>query len=397
VHFVGGRHVLHVASVDERHLLRAEADARARAVHRGVAAADHHHAAPFVVRILKAERGGVQIVEAVDHPFGIFARDAEVVRVVAADRHDHRVVALRLQVGGGEVATEHLVALESAAESRDRLVLAVEHLDLRQAVLRDSVTQHTARLRILLEDRDVVAGNQEVEGGGCAGGTGADHGDALPRLRLQFERKRRIDVLVPHRLQHLIAGVAVAVADRDRFVHFVATAVVLARRRADASEDARERDGALEDPRRLAELRLGVRLQEAGDVDVARALVLARWQAVGVVVAEDQLQVGATDLAQPIGLRGDHRRRFRLSRTADLRRVAPLHVDDTHATGAEPRQFRVVAEGRHLDAVRATDLEDRLAFERFELPSVDLHIERRRALRALRAARGEHPLERLAL
>ena len=37
---------------------------------------------------------------------------------------------------------------------------------------------------------------------------------------------------------------------------------------------------------------LGVRLEEARDVDVARALVLARRQAVGVVVAEDQLEVG---------------------------------------------------------------------------------------------------------
>ena len=41
------------------------------------------------------------------------------------------------------------------------------------------------------------------------------------------------------RLQDLVAGVAVAVADRDRLVHLVAAAVILARGGADAAQDAR--------------------------------------------------------------------------------------------------------------------------------------------------------------
>jgi len=93
-----------------------------------------------------------------------------------------------------------------------------------------------------------------------------------------------------------VAGVAMAVADGDCLVHLVAAAVLLARCRADSAKDRGERDGALEDARRLAELALGVGLEEARDVDVARALVLTRRQAVGVVVAEDQLEVGP---AQP--------------------------------------------------------------------------------------------------
>ena len=151
-----------------------------------------------MIRILKAECGGVQIVESVNDPFSIFARNAEVVRVVAADRHDHRVVALRLQVGGGEVTPEHLAALKSAAESCDRLVLAIKHLNLWQAVLRNSVTEHAAWLWVFFEDRDVVASNQQVEGGRCTSGAGADHSNALPSLWLQLKRKWRIDVLVPH-------------------------------------------------------------------------------------------------------------------------------------------------------------------------------------------------------
>ena len=103
-----------------------------------------------------------------------------------------------------------------------------------------------------------------------------------------------------------------AVADRDRFVNFVATTVVFAWCWADASKDAWEWNGPLEDARRLAELRFSVCLQESWDVNVARTLVLARWQAVRVVIAEDELQVGATNLAKSIGLRCDHCRRFRL-------------------------------------------------------------------------------------
>ena len=303
MHFVGGWHVLHVAAVDEGDLLGPLAHARSSAVHRGVAATNHDDAASLVVWVCEAERSGVQIVETVDDAVGVFAWNAEVVGVVAADRNDDAVVALRLQVGDGEVATEHLAALEAAAESRDRLVLTVEHLNLWQSVLRNAVAQHAAWLWIFLEDGDVVSGNEQVVRGRCAGWARADYRNALPCLWLQFEWHRWIEIFIPHCLQHLVAGVAVAVANRDRLVYLVATAVILAWRRADATEDAWEWNGAFEDARRLAELRLSVRLQESRNVDVARALVLAWRQAVGVVVAEDQLKVGAADLANAIGLR----------------------------------------------------------------------------------------------
>ena len=148
-----------------------------------------------------------------------------------------------------------------------------------------------------------MAGNKQVVRSGCARWTRTNHGDALTSLRLQLKWHRWIEILIPHCLQHLVASVTVAIANRDRLVYLVATAVVFAWRRADATEDAWEWNGALEDACRLAELRLCVRLQESRDVDVARALVLAWWQAVGVVVAEDQLKVGAANLANAIGLR----------------------------------------------------------------------------------------------
>ena len=61
------------------------------------------------------------------------------------------------------------VADDLAAEPRDRLVLGLEDLDLGQAVLRDAVAEHPARRRVALEDRHVVAGEQQVVRGGHAG------------------------------------------------------------------------------------------------------------------------------------------------------------------------------------------------------------------------------------
>ena len=236
------------------------------------------------------------------HLGGVLARDAQLVRVVAADRDEDRVEALVGQVVEREVAPEAGVADDLAAEPGDRLVLGLEDLDLRQAVLRDAVAEHPARRRVALEDGHVVAGDQQVVGRGHAGRPGADDRGPPAGRRLELERDRRVDVLVEHRLDDLVAGVAVAVADGDRLVDLVAPAVLLARRRADPAEDARERDRPLEDPGRLAPVRLGVRLEEARDVDVARALVLAGRQAVRVVVAEDQLEVRPAQPADLLGL-----------------------------------------------------------------------------------------------
>ena len=110
----------------------------------------------------EAECSRVQVVESVDDAVSVFARNAEVVRVVAADSNDDAVVALRLQVGDGEVAAKHLAAFESASKSRDRLVLAVKNLNLWQTVLRNAVAQHAAWLWVFLKDGDIVSGNEQV-------------------------------------------------------------------------------------------------------------------------------------------------------------------------------------------------------------------------------------------
>ncbi len=299
-----GRHVLHVAAIDERDVLHSLPDRGPGAVHGREAAADDDHVASLVARVWQAEGGRAQVLQAVDHAVGRLIGDVELVGVVAADGDDRGVEALVAQVVEGEVAAQRLVALDPAAEPPDRLVLGLEDLLLGQAVLGDAVAEHAAGLRVALEHRHVVAGHEQVVGSGHAGRTRADDRHSLAGLGLGLERQRRLDAFAL-RLQDHVPGVAVAVSDGYRLVHFVAPAVFLAGRGADAAEDRRERDGALEDARRLAELALGVGLEETRDVDVARALVLAGRQAVGVVVAEDQLQVRPPQAPDLLGLGAD--------------------------------------------------------------------------------------------
>ena len=117
VDLVRGRHVLHVAAVDERHLGGALADRRPRAVHRGEAAADDDDPLAGMARVGQPERRGPQVLEAVEDLGGVLAGHAELVRVVAADRDDDRVEALVLEVVEREVAAKLLVADHLAARA----------------------------------------------------------------------------------------------------------------------------------------------------------------------------------------------------------------------------------------------------------------------------------------
>src|SRR3954471_206914 len=69
-----------------------------------------------------------------------------------------------------------------------------------------------------------------------------------------------------------------------------------------------------------------------------------------------------------------------------------LDLDDAHPTGTEARQLGLVAEGRDLDPVVAADLEDRLAREALDHPTIDLDADRGRRLRPLWGLRREQPL-----
>src|SRR6266508_1938923 len=61
----------------------------------------------------------------------------------------------------------------------------------------------------------------------------------------------------------------------------------------------------------------------------------------------------------------------------------PLDIDDAHPAGPKAGQLWLVAQRRDLDPVVAADLQDGLALEAFDQPSVDLDPDPRRRLRPL--------------
>ncbi len=339
----------------------------------------------------QAEGRDAQVLQAVQHALGILARDAQLVGVVAADGHADGIEALVLEVADREVLAQLGVADQLDTQVPGALVLRLEHLHLGQAVLRDAVAEHAAGCGVTLEDGHLVTRDGEVVGGSHACRPGADDRGPLAAGGLDLERHGCLHAR-GLRLEHLVARVAVAVADGDGLFHLIPAAVLLAGRGAHAAEDAREGDGALEDARGLDERALRVCLQETRDIDVAGALVLAGRQAVGVVVAEDQLQVGLADLAQPRRLGLDDHPRLGIPGAADGRRVLALDLDDAHAAGPEARQLGLVAQGRHLDAVVAADLEDGLADATGQGSAIDLEVEGRRDLASLGALGRQQPL-----
>ena len=125
---------------------------------------------------------------------------------------------------------------------------------------------------------------------------------------------------------------------------------------------------------------------------MAGAFVLAGRQAIGVVVAEDQLEVRLADLTQALGLRAHDHALFGFARAGDGRCLLALDLDHAHAAGAKARQLGLVAERGHLDAGVATDVEDGLALTRGQGSTVDLDFEGSGCLSSLRRLGREQAL-----
>ena len=98
------------------------------------------------------------------------------------------------------------------------------------------------------------------------------------------------------------------------------------------------------------------------------------------MVGEDQLEVGAAQAAELLGLGLDLHLRLAGARARDRRVLLALDLDDAHPAGAEAGQLGFVAQGRDLDPVVAADLEDRLALEPLDDPAVHLDPDARRRL-----------------
>ena len=163
------------------------------------------------------------------------------------------------------------------AQAADDLDLAIEHR-LGQPVFRQRVAQHAARLGVGFEDGDLVPEQRQVEGRGepgrarrppprpCGRSAGAA-GDDVRRRRLESVGQ-----------QDIVGDHAMHLAHVDRLVDGLTPAAVVARMLADPAGRGRQRivhdhgqEGVVEPP-------LLVELEEARDVHVQRAAVLARRQ-----------------------------------------------------------------------------------------------------------------------
>jgi len=156
--------------------------------------------------------------------------------------------------------------------------LGVEHF-LGQAVLRDAVAEHAARLGLRLEHVHGVTAHGQVVRAREAARAGAHDGHALAVARRH---------LGPVRLCHAqieIRDEALDVVDAHRLIEQVAPAALdLARPRAHPAADGGQGVLLLDETDGLAELPQGRERDVALDVDAGRAFLLARADAVGVVV-----------------------------------------------------------------------------------------------------------------
>src|SRR5437867_2112538 len=358
-------HLFARAPVDNADL-GAETSRRARAVEGREPAADDDDA------IALPHRNGIafgvlaEVVDRLDHARQVLARDTQRVTAPRADAEEHRVVPLREELIHGEVAAELHAALElRVALLPERVQLFVE-LHLREAVLRNAVAADAALLVHHVEHRHRVTVERRVVRGGHAGRSGAHDRDALAARDLLRER-RRGDV----HLHHELAGVAVALADRDLLLDQPAAAHLLARLGTDESEHVGERQHLLHEARRFDVLALRHQLEVARDVDVGRAADLARRHAVRVVVAEDVLEVLLAELEQRVGARHDLHAGLDRNMARGQRTVLAFDVDQTHAARGSGRQLFVVAERRDVEAGALRGAQDRLARDRGDLLTVD--------------------------
>ena len=190
----------------------------------------------------------------------VLARQVEVLAERAAHAEEDRVVAASEERVEREVAPEAAVEEVLAAHALDRGRLRLEKR-VRQTVGGNAEASHAARARMLFINVDHVAAAKQMVGAVDAGGTRADHGDAL-------RDGRGLHALVPEerldRLAAVVGRIALEVLDRDGAVDVVARAGRLAGAHAHAAAGADERIMAQQHARG----ELGVAVADV--VDVAR-------------------------------------------------------------------------------------------------------------------------------
>ena len=277
--FCARRDLCRTAAIDDRDLLGAEAQRRARRIHRDIAAADDGDmAADLDWRRVLWELIGLHEVTAREELIGrvdaveALARNALEARQAGTRANEDGIEALFLQELVDRVETTgHRVDFDLDAELLDVLDLLLDDRVLRQTELRDAVGQHAARLVQRLEDGHIIALLREVARAGEARRARADDGDFL-RISGTLDR---LDLFIRGELA--ISDEALKAADGDGFAALREDAVLLALilLRADAAADGRQRIRLLDGRDGTVEVALLDLADEGRDVDRDRAALAA--------------------------------------------------------------------------------------------------------------------------
>jgi hypothetical protein len=216
---------------NDRHASAAQAPRRARTIHRGVAAADYHHALADAADVAEPDVGepfhaDVDVCGGGDAAGKI---EVEPARRAGADEHGIRPLCeQRLE------APDIRGAAELDAEVEDVADLLVNY-SLGHAEMRDAGAHHAAGHRISVEDDAAVTERRQVTGDGKGRRAAVHEGDALAVPAGGELRQERADLAL------VIGRGTLQAADRHRLLlHPAAAAGGLARPIAGATQDAGE-------------------------------------------------------------------------------------------------------------------------------------------------------------
>src|SRR5579875_326436 len=273
--FHRGSHLSTGAAIDGVHL-RAETHRGARAVESCKTAAENDDFVALFDRYgltldLFAQEGN-----GIDHALGILARGTQRVTGPGTDSDIDGVKALREEIIDGEVASELDVGLEFDTQLPDVVQFTIHHI-FRQAILRNAIAQHAARLRLHLENLAVMPFERQVVGAGQASRAGTNNSDALAGRRILHIGNRRIK-------QAGFSSMTMHATNGNLFFNQTTTTRLLARSGTGQTQDVGEGQDLFNQARRLFHRAFSDQFQVAGDVDMCWAINLAGRLTVGIVV-----------------------------------------------------------------------------------------------------------------
>ena len=267
------------------HALGTQTRRGARHVDGHVAAADDHGGAGkrrglATVRLSLGDLA--QEVHSHGNALGVLTRNARTTAALAADCHVEGLEALRAQLVERHVAPDLHAVAELGAHGLDHVNLGLDHV-LLQLVAGNTIGEHAARTRVLLEHHRVVSLLGQVEGAGEARGTGADDGNLLLEVAAHLGAHLRGDVARVG-VQILVGDELLDLIDRDGLVDRAARAGILAATVAHAAAHRGQRILALDEGERLlvATLRRQLEVALHGDVRGAGCLARGRARVVGL-------------------------------------------------------------------------------------------------------------------